>query len=49
MRARLRELGGGLDIESTPGEGTAISAHLPIHPITTTQASGSEPTAEETP
>ncbi|WP_193598013.1 sensor histidine kinase [Microbacterium sp. YJN-G] len=32
MRARLRELGGGLDIESTPGEGTAISAHLPIHP-----------------
>ncbi|MEU5845280.1 sensor histidine kinase [Saccharopolyspora shandongensis] len=31
MRARLRELGGGLDIESTPGEGTAISAHLPIH------------------
>lgn len=32
MRARLRELGGGLDIESTPGEGSAISAHLPIHP-----------------
>ena len=31
MRARLRELGGGLDIESTPGEGTAVSAHLPIH------------------
>lgn len=30
MRARLRELGGGLDIESTLGEGTAISAHLPI-------------------
>ena len=49
MRARLRELGGGLDIESTPGEGTAISVYLPIHPITTTQASGSEPAAEETP
>jgi len=32
MRARLRELGGGLDIESAPGEGAAISAHLPIHP-----------------
>jgi signal transduction histidine kinase len=32
MRARLRELGGGLDIESTPGEGTAISVHLPIRP-----------------
>lgn len=49
MRARLRELGGGLDIESTPGEGTAISAHLPIHHTTTTRASDSEPTAEETP
>ncbi len=32
MRARLRELGGGLDIESEPGEGTAVSIHLPIHP-----------------
>ena len=32
MRARLRELGGGLDIESTPGEGTALSIHLPIRP-----------------
>ncbi|MEI7059069.1 sensor histidine kinase [Nocardioides sp. CCNWLW239] len=31
MRDRLRELGGGLDVESTPGEGTAVSAHLPIH------------------
>ncbi len=31
MRARLRELGGGLDIESAPGDGTAISVHLPIH------------------
>ncbi|MEA5154444.1 sensor histidine kinase [Raineyella sp.] len=31
MRARLRELGGGLDIESAPGEGTAVSVHLPIH------------------
>lgn len=37
MRARLRELGGGLDIESAPGEGTAISIHLPIH---TDQAQG---------
>ncbi len=32
MRARLRELGGGLDLESTPGEGTALSIHLPIRP-----------------
>lgn len=31
MRARLRELGGDLDVESTPGEGTSISADLPIH------------------
>lgn len=30
MRARLRELGGGLDIESTPGDGTALSAHVPL-------------------
>ena len=29
-RARLRELGGGLDIESTPGEGTALAAHVPL-------------------
>ena len=31
MRARLRELGGGLDVESAPGEGTAVTAHLPIY------------------
>lgn len=30
MRARLRELGGGLDVESTIGEGTAVSAYLPL-------------------
>lgn len=29
-RARLRELGGGLEIESAPGEGTALSAYLPV-------------------
>ncbi|WP_228760110.1 sensor histidine kinase [Pseudactinotalea sp. HY158] len=29
MRGRLRELGGGLDVESTPGEGSAVSAYLP--------------------
>lgn len=28
-RERLQELGGGLDIESEPGSGTALSAHLP--------------------
>lgn len=30
MRDRLRERGGGLDVESTPGEGTALSGHLPM-------------------
>lgn len=30
MRTRLRELGGSLDIESTPGDGTAVTAFLPI-------------------
>lgn len=30
MRARLRELGGGLDVETAPGDGTALSAHLPL-------------------
>jgi signal transduction histidine kinase len=29
-RARLRELGGGLDIESAPGEGTALTAYVPL-------------------
>ena len=28
--ARLRELGGGLTIESAPGDGTAVSAYLPV-------------------
>lgn len=30
MRARLRELGGGLDIESEPGGGTVLSAYVPV-------------------
>lgn len=30
MRERLRELGGGLDVESTPGSGAALSASVPI-------------------
>lgn len=30
MRARLRELGGDLDVESAPGEGAALSASLPL-------------------
>lgn len=38
MRARLRELGGGLDVESAPGDGTALSAHLPLGGIPTVRA-----------
>lgn len=30
MRERLRELGGGLDVESAPGSGTGLSAYLPL-------------------
>lgn len=30
MRARLRELGGDLDVESAPGDGVALSGSLPI-------------------
>ena len=48
MRARLRELGGGLDIESTPGEGTALSFHLPIRPGPVS-ATVADPTTEEMP
>lgn len=29
-RTRLRELGGALDITSAPGEGTTLSAHIPL-------------------
>ena len=30
LRERLVELGGGLAVESEPGGGTALSAHLPL-------------------
>lgn len=39
-RARLREVGGGLGVESTPGEGTAVSAWIPL-PRTTSERTGS--------
>ncbi|MBK0418310.1 sensor histidine kinase [Leucobacter sp. CSA1] len=42
-RERLRELGGGLDIESGPGEGTALSAWVP-RGAPLRRASTSEPT-----
>jgi signal transduction histidine kinase len=31
MRERAAELGGTYQIESMPGEGTCIRAHLPLH------------------
>ena len=34
MRDRLRELGGGLEVESAPGDGTALSAFAPYAQIT---------------
>ena len=51
IRARLRELGGALDIESAPGEGTAISVSVPIHPEQTAPASAqpASPETKETP
>lgn len=49
MRARLRELGGGLDIESAPGEGTAISVQLPIRPEPAPPAFASVPPASGAP
>ncbi|MFD8083882.1 ATP-binding protein, partial [Kitasatospora sp. NPDC059722] len=30
MRARLRQLGGTLTVESAPGEGTVVSASIPL-------------------
>lgn len=32
LRSRLRALGGELDVESAPGEGTALSASVPVTP-----------------
>lgn len=37
-RARLREVGGGLDVESTTGEGTAVSAWIPLSRTTLGQS-----------
>lgn len=32
MRARVRQLGGTLTLESAPGEGTVLSAAIPLEP-----------------
>ncbi|MDO5740003.1 MAG: sensor histidine kinase [Ornithinimicrobium sp.] len=39
-RQRLRELGGGLDVESEPGGGTAISASVPLTWVAPGDAAG---------
>lgn len=49
MRDRLRELGGGLDVESNPGEGTALSAHMPIRYDSAPTAPAPDPAPEEMP
>ncbi|AGP60763.1 sensor histidine kinase [Streptomyces rapamycinicus] len=33
MRARVRQLGGTLTVESVPGEGTVVSAAIPVEPL----------------
>ncbi|WP_395574243.1 sensor histidine kinase [Streptomyces sp. BK79] len=38
MRARLRQLGGTLTVESAPGEGTVVSAAVPLDPPRTDPA-----------
>lgn len=42
MRARLRQLGGTLTVESAPGEGTALSAAVPLEPPRTDPADAQE-------
>ncbi|MFD5802467.1 sensor histidine kinase [Streptomyces sp. NPDC127020] len=42
MRARLRQLGGTLTVESAPGEGTALSAAVPLDPPRTDPAEAQE-------
>ncbi|WP_406112826.1 sensor histidine kinase [Kitasatospora purpeofusca] len=50
MRARLRQLGGTLTVESAPGEGTVVSAAVPLAPATpATPAMPPVPDAHATP
>ncbi|MFF4179312.1 hypothetical protein [Streptomyces sp. NPDC001750] len=45
MRARLRQLGGTLTIESAPGEGTVLSAAVPLSPAPASPAPAPAPDA----
>lgn len=47
MRDRLRELGGGLDVVSHPGEGTSISVSIPIRGDQVSGASAADASGEE--
>ncbi|MGD8215177.1 sensor histidine kinase [Aestuariimicrobium sp. Y1814] len=54
MRARLRDLGGGLDIDSSPGAGTSVSAHVPFErfraePVQRVRAEPINPEPQEKP
>ncbi|MEV5452601.1 sensor histidine kinase [Streptomyces sp. NPDC048405] len=43
MRARLRQLGGTLTVESAPGEGTVLSAAVPLDPSRTDPQGPADP------
>ncbi|MFI9629212.1 sensor histidine kinase [Streptomyces sp. NPDC052042] len=47
MRARLRQLGGTLTIESAPGEGTVLSAVVPLSPAPAPPVSPPDPAPED--
>lgn len=43
MRARVRQLGGTLTVESAPGEGTVLSAAVPLSHTGTSSAPAGPP------
>ena len=47
MRNRLRELGGGLEVESAPGDGTALSAFAPFGDVAPRRHDAPPSVAEE--
>ncbi|MET7526396.1 sensor histidine kinase [Streptomyces sp900116325] len=47
MRARLHQLGGTLTIESAPGEGTVVSAEVPLPAPSSSPAPSPSPSPEE--
>ena len=49
MRSRLRQVGGTLTIESEPGDGTAISAAVPLVRLAAETASAGASAGASTP